>query len=443
MKTASVTRRDFVKAVGAGLAVSALPVAGGARTAKENYRTGLVYDSRYLEHDHSYEKPIRLETIRDRLQQTGLSSKVEPIQLLENPLPHIRRVHTESHVQGISGLPVTGEIARLAVAGVLGAVKAVSDGVVDNAFCAIRPPGHHVVNEGVESGFCYYANVAIAARYVQELGYQKVLVIDWDYHHGNGTQFFFYDDPSVLFFSTHDSNAYPGRFCNEFSTPEGVISIGSDPSCGGYGNGEGYTINVHLGDCYEAEVTNEAMLRAWDEKFLPAAESFRPDFILISAGFDSRINDYLGCFSITDEAFVSITQKAMALADAHCAGRLVSVLEGGYNPEGLASAVCAHVATLMNVDPPVRLLKTLPVTAAAHAVVHDNRLIIESAERKTVQSVEIFSATGKKMARIGTPMIRNSDAVNLLDVSLAPGRYFIRIQLLSGAIRLVDYMRER
>ena len=174
----------------------------------------------------------------------------------------------------------------------LSAVEAVADGRVRNAFCAVRPPGHHANNAGREEGFCFYSNAAIAARHAQSLGFEKVLVIDWDYHHGNGTQNAFYDDPSVLFFSSHDWHAYPGT---------------GDPSLTGAGEGSDLNINVHL-DC---GARDRDMLAAWDKKLLPAVASFEPDFVLISAGFDSRKDDLLGCFDVTDDAFARMTRTVL------------------------------------------------------------------------------------------------------------------------------------
>jgi acetoin utilization deacetylase AcuC-like enzyme len=155
-----------------------------------------------------------------------------------------------------------------------------------------------------------------------------VLIIDWDYHHGNGTQNAFYDDPSVLFFSTHDWQAYPGT---------------GDPSLTGEGEGSGLNINAHL-DCGARDVD---MLRHWDSKLLSAVREFRPDFIIVSAGFDSRRDDLLGCFDLTDDVFKRMTRTAMDLADEYTGGRLVSLLEGGYNVEGSALAAAAHVETLL------------------------------------------------------------------------------------------------
>ena len=252
-----------------------------------------------------------------------------PLSPTAEPLDRIRAHHTADHVDSVRQLGVAARVAELAVSGALTAIDAVADGTVRNAFCAIRPPGHHANNTGAEEGFCYYSNAAIAARYAQEVhGYERVVIIDWDYHHGNATQNAFYDDPSVLFFSAHDWNAYPGT---------------GDPSLTGEGDGTGLNINAHL-DC---GATDADMLRHWDNALSPAVARLNPDFVLVSAGFDSRRDDLLGCFSLTDDAFRQMTRIAMDYADSCCEGRLVSLLEGGYNLDGTALAAAAHVETLL------------------------------------------------------------------------------------------------
>lgn len=317
------TRREFV---------TALSLAPLALSRESRLSTGFVYDEIYLDHvlhpDHP-ESPERLRRILLEMKREGLDQEVTPISRLDEPLPHIEAHHTAEHVAGIQTIETTGRVAKAAVGGALAAVSAVSHGEVRNAFCAIRPPGHHANNTGDEEGFCFYSNAAIAAKYAQSVfGYEKILIIDWDYHHGNGTQNAFYDDPTVLFYSSHDWQAYPGT---------------GDPSLEGKGEGSGLNINVHL-ECGSKDVD---MLRAWDKKLLPAAAKFEPDFVIVSAGFDSRKDDPLGCFDVTDDAFRRMTRTAMDVADQYCGGRLVSLLEGGYNVDGLAKAATAHVSTLV------------------------------------------------------------------------------------------------
>ena len=326
------TRRQFVSDASMGLlGLAALPA-----FVRRADGTGLVYDPRYLDHvlplrqgEVHPERPLRLIRMMEVFAERGLDQEVVDLSLAADPMPAIRGHHSAEHVDSVRDIEVTGRVAELAVAGALGAVDAVAEGRVRNAFCASRPPGHHANNTGREEGFCFYSNAAIAARYAQRVhGFDRVLIIDWDYHHGNATQNAFYDDPSVLFFSTHDWQAYPGT---------------GDPSLTGEGDGTGLNINVHL-DCGARDVD---MLRAWDSKLLSAAAAFRPDFIIVSAGFDSRQDDLLGCFDLTDDVFRRMTRTAMDLAEDYAGGRLVSLLEGGYNVEGNALAAAAHLETLL------------------------------------------------------------------------------------------------
>ncbi|MBD3314447.1 MAG: histone deacetylase [Chitinivibrionales bacterium] len=296
-------------------------------------KTAYIYDKRFLEHliqkGHP-ESPDRLVAIQWELRRSGVLRELDAVDLSPEPLSAIRLNHTAEHVAEISRHKASEYIARLAVAGAVAAVDAVLSGTTRNAFCALRPPGHHARNTGRPEGFCYYNNIAIAARHAQkEHGLRRILIIDWDYHHGNATEEAFYDDPSVLFFSTHDRRAYPGT---------------GHPSRTGSGDGEGYTINVHC----RCGTSDDDMYRIWEKRLLPAVDRFRPELVLISAGFDSRKEDPLGCFRLTDIGFSGLTRMAMTIAKSHCAGKLVSVLEGGYNIKGLATAATAHVQTLLD-----------------------------------------------------------------------------------------------
>jgi acetoin utilization deacetylase AcuC-like enzyme len=224
--------------------------------------------------------------------------------------------------------PLSERTARLAAGGVLAAVEAVMESRVHNAFAVVRPPGHHAgPTRGM--GFCIYNNVAVAARHLQAVhGVDRVLIADWDVHHGNGTQDIFWRDPSVLFFSSHQAPLYPGTGSRQER---------------GEGAGEGFTCNCPL----PAGVSGGELLAVWREELLPRAEAFAPDFVLVSAGFDSRAGDPLGDFRLQDEDFAALTQLLLDIAAEHAEGRLVSSLEGGYDLTGLASASVAHVAGLM------------------------------------------------------------------------------------------------
>ncbi len=218
--------------------------------------------------------------------------------------------------------------ARLAAGGVLTAVEAVMEGRVRNAFAVVRPPGHHAsASRGM--GFCIYNNVAIAARHLQSVhGLQRVLIVDWDVHHGNGTQDIFWRDPTVLFFSSHQDGLYPAS--------------GSARERG-EAEGEGFTCNCPL----PAGTAGPELLAVWRDRLLPLAGAFAPEFVLVSAGFDSRADDPLGDFRLTDTDFAALTHLVMEIAATHAQGRLVSCLEGGYSLPGLATAAAAHVGALM------------------------------------------------------------------------------------------------
>jgi len=309
--------------------------------------TGLVVSEAYTEHltgrGHP-EQPGRVTAILDRLKAEGLFAKAREItprlatdeEILRCHSPDYLRIVNEDVTEGLHRLstgdtpisPRSLEIARLASGGLLAAVDEVLAGRVRNAFAVVRPPGHHATpKKGM--GFCLFNNVAIAARHAQKKhGVGRVLIADWDVHHGNGTQDIFYEDGSVLFFDTHQHPLYPGTGA---ATETGKAA------------GTGLTINCP----FPAGAGRKEIVGAFREKLVPAAEAFRPDLVLVSAGFDSRIDDPLGGFTLTDDDFAELTGIVKEIAAKHCGGRLISTLEGGYNLNGLASAAASHARALM------------------------------------------------------------------------------------------------
>jgi len=316
----------------------------------ETGKVGLVYGDIYLQHNTGAghpERAERLTSIIKRLETTGLMDRLTLIEPRAATEAQLTSVHAAEYVARIRRLveqggtyadsrdtPVSKQsytAALHAAGGVLAAVDAVMEGNVRSAFCAVRPPGHHALRDRA-MGFCLFNNVAIAARYVQQkhkLG--KVLIVDWDVHHGNGTQAMFDDDPHVFYFSVHRSPFYPGTGSVEER---------------GTGRGLGTTCNVPL----PAGSGDDAYRKAFETKLVPAAAEFKPDFVIVSAGFDAHEDDPLGGMKVTAGGYAELTRIVRKIADTHCRGRLISVLEGGYGLDGLAASVAAHLRVLLS-DP--------------------------------------------------------------------------------------------
>jgi acetoin utilization deacetylase AcuC-like enzyme len=309
--------------------------------------TAILLDRVYEKHTTGArhpECPQRYHAVARALDGLGILQSAPRVKARRATPDEIGLCHTLDYVQTVnndiaSGLhnlstgdtaigPDSLDVALEAVGGVLNAVDTVMSKTAGNAFCAVRPPGHHATSDR-GMGFCIFNNVAIAARFAQKKhGVQRVMIVDWDVHHGNGTQEIFYRDPSVFFFSTHQYPWYPGTGRTEET---------------GEGAGRNTTINCPL----PAGSGREQIAGAFRAKLAPAADQYRPELVIISAGFDSRGGDPLGRFTLTDEDFAELTDLMLEVADKHAGGRLVSVLEGGYSLPGLAAGVSAHVGRLV------------------------------------------------------------------------------------------------
>ncbi len=324
--------------LGAALMPTVIPNLGAAEAT-----TALLADPIYKLHltgpGHP-EQPSRYDAVLGAINALPLT-RIQPRPATDDEiaLVHSRRYidiarrdilagRTELSTGDTTISPRSLDVALAATGGVLNAVDAVITGAAKNAFCAVRPPGHHArPDQGM--GFCIFNSIAVAARYAQRKhGLGKVLIVDWDVHHGNGTQDTFYEDGSVFFFSTHQWPWYPGT---------GPASETGD------GAGQGTTMNRP----FPAGSGRDQIVTAFREDLRRAADAFKPELVLISAGFDSRAGDPLGGFTLSDADFADLTRLMLNIAGEHANGRLVSVLEGGYNLSGLASATAAHVTALV------------------------------------------------------------------------------------------------
>jgi acetoin utilization deacetylase AcuC-like enzyme len=306
--------------------------------AKEGTSTGIVKDTRYMDHwmgDYHPECPQRLKVIYDMLEEPGMAGKFQKIPPRFADKKELLLVHAGYYIDTLaatSGIEYTYldpdtqtcaasyDAAVLAAGGLCEAISKVCAGELKNAFALVRPPGHHA-EKAQAKGFCLFNNVAVGARYAQEsLGIGRVLIVDWDLHHGNGTQHSFEEDPTILYFSTHQFPYYPGT---------GAYSeIGT-------GKGRGFTINVPLTIGYgDAEY-----LSIFHRILKPIAMEYQPELILVSAGFDIYIGDPLGGMNVTPQGFAAMTRSIMDIADQCCGGKLVLTLEGGYDLDGERDSV--------------------------------------------------------------------------------------------------------
>ena len=313
-----------------------------------NAVTGLVYHEDYLKHDTGVhpECAERLVSIMQKLESAGITEELNRITPSKATKEQIGYVHRDAYIMKVEALcargggmldpdtpicPASGEIALLSAGGMLKAVDAVMVDEMRQIFALIRPPGHHAIpNAGM--GFCIFNNIAIAAEHLKrKYGIKRILIVDWDVHHGNGTQETFFDDPSVLYYSMHQYPHYPGTGW--------IDEVGK-------GEGEGFTVNVPL----QAGTTDTGYLYVLENILVPIAMDFKPEFVLVSAGFDAHINDPLASMNVTSSGFGLFAEMIKGIAEKSCDGKMVIALEGGYNLNALAESVLAVFESLLSRD---------------------------------------------------------------------------------------------
>lgn len=300
--------------------------------------TGFVYHDEYLRHDTGSfhpENAKRLVAIMEKLKEKNFTEKLYKIEPRMATEEEIKYVHEDTYVKEVEEICNRGggmldpdtpvcrdsyKIALLSAGGALKAVEEVMSSNVRNAFALTRPPGHHATRDR-GMGFCIFNNIAIVAEHLKrKYGFKRILIVDWDVHHGNGTQEIFFEDPSVLYFSTHQYPHYPGT--------GRVREVGE-------GEGKGFTINVPL----PPGTNNKDYLYVMNKILVPIGMAFSPEFVLVSAGFDSHVGDPLASMSLTSDSFGLFTDKIRHIAEKKSNGRVVILLEGGYNLKALSESV--------------------------------------------------------------------------------------------------------
>ncbi|MDO8885648.1 histone deacetylase [Candidatus Oleimmundimicrobium sp.] len=309
-------------------------------------RTALLYDPIYLKHFAGFghpERPERLTVTLSILEEKNILSKLIKIKPQKASPKEITSVHSSLYLKEVEDLASRGggnldsdtvissdsyETALFAAGAVITAVDKVLDGAVDNAFCLVRPPGHHATSrKGM--GFCIFNNLAVGTKYAQKRGLSRILILDWDAHHGNGIQEIFYEDSSVLYISLHQYPFFPGSGYYD--------QVGA-------GGGKGFTVNLPL----SAGTGDVLCMKIFDEVVNPIAYQFKPELIMVAGGYDGHFADPLTSLKLTVPGYSKLTKKALNLADDICGGKLVVSLEGGYELKALSHSIAATLNEMGN-----------------------------------------------------------------------------------------------
>ena len=313
-------------------------------------RVGLYDHPAFRAHDSGAghpERPARLDAVRRGIEEAALESRLQLLTPRAATREELRTVHTATHIDRLAATdgrttrldpdtqagPRSYAAALLAAGSVVDAVDRVLAGGIDRAFCAVRPPGHHAEADRA-MGFCLFNNVAVGAARALAAGLTRVAIVDFDVHHGNGTQHIFYDDPRVLYVSSHAYPFYPGT--------GGLDEVGE-------GQGEGFTINLPL----PATMGDAEYARIYREIVEPIVSAYDPELVLVSAGFDPHRDDPLAGMAVTERGFAAIAASCLEAASGTAKGRAILVLEGGYDLDGIAASTAAVVRVLLGEPVPV------------------------------------------------------------------------------------------
>jgi acetoin utilization deacetylase AcuC-like enzyme len=431
-------RRFFLsRCAQATAAIAFLPAVSWATTVKNKvpWKTGYAYDPAFSTFYQSPETPDRVEWIHDRISRAAYYGQLSLITPVSDPKAWIAGVHTPEHIQMIENIQAYSadyvpakQIAELAVGYTLGAVSNVCEGKLRNAFCCLRPPGHHAINGGL-SGYCYYANAAIAAKFAQEThSIKRILLVDWDVHHGNGTQHLICGDDGILFFDTFETIC-----CGTETSCDDFVAETPDASGSDSDGVSKLRINVQM----PSGAGNQVFQTLFDSRLRSAAGRFEPQLVIVSCGFDIKKSDTHGSLQVTAAGISGLTKTVMDIADTHCAGKLVVLLEGGYADSdgantyhGLAECADSLVATLVSGDiqdeSPYfagQAIKNTRIKNGFRAPVASGHHVTVPA---TAFSMTVFDCLGKSVRDIRLRP-RGEYRFDIRTIRLKPGRYTMRM----------------